>query len=158
MLLKSSHSRRLKPEPHVVPLSPLALGLLRRLKELAGESEYVLPAYASKKGRKSYTERVLTRAVRENEKHFGIPHWTPHDLRRTCRTGMSGLKGSDGKPAVEPHIAERVLNHAQPGIAGVYDRFAYLDEKRAALEKWGEHLQAIIEGREQTVVPMVRHG
>jgi hypothetical protein len=39
--------------------------------------------------------------------------------------------------------AERVLNHVQPGVAGVYDRFAYLDEKRAALEKWSDHLVAL---------------
>ncbi len=53
---------------------------------------------------------------------------------------------------------EKVLNHATGDIAEVYDRHDYLPEKRAALVKWGSHLQAIIEGRKQTVVPMVRHG
>ena len=33
---------------------------------------------------------------------------------------------------------------------------AYLPEKRAALERWGEHLRAIVEGREQTVVALAK--
>ncbi len=150
-LLKSSHSRREKPEAHVVPLSSLALEILEKLKALTGESEYALPAYASKKATKSYTERVLSRAVRDNEKHFGIAHWTPHDLRRTAASFMTRI----GVPRL--HV-EKVLNHSTGDIAEVYDRHDYLPEKRAALEKWGEHLRAIVEGREQTVIPMVRHG
>jgi integrase len=76
--------------------------------------------------------RGLARCLDRFEER-GIKAFTLHDLRRTCRTGLSRLK-------IEPHIAERVLNHVQPGVAGVYDRFAYLDEKRAALEKWSDHL------------------
>jgi hypothetical protein len=37
-----------------------------------------------------------------------------------------------------------VLNHVQPGVAGVYDRHAYLDEKRDALKKWAAHLESLI--------------
>ena len=80
--------------------------------------------------------RSLAKCLERFEKR-GIAQFTLHDLRRTCRTGLSRLK-------VEPHIAERVLNHVQPGIVGVYDRFAYLEEKRAALEKWAEHLKGLL--------------
>lgn len=150
-LLKSAHSRRDRPEPHVVPLSNLAVELLRRLKALAGDSPAVLPAHASKRHAKGYSEGVLSRAVRQNAEHLGIAHWTPHDLRRTAASFMTKL----GIPRL--HV-EKVLNHSTGDIAEVYDRHNYLPEKRAALEKWGAHLQTIIEGREQTVVPMVRHG
>lgn len=150
-LLKSAHSRRDRPEPHVVPLSNLAVELLRRLKALAGDSPVVLPAHASKRHAKGYSEGVLSRAVRQNAKHLGVAHWTPHDLRRTAATFMTRL----GIPRL--HV-EKVLNHSTGDIAEVYDRYDYLPEKRAALERWGEHLQAIVEGREHTVVPMVRHG
>ena len=150
-LLKSAHSRRDKPEPHVVPLSDLAVDLLRRLKALAGDSPAVLPAHASKRHARSYSEAVLSRAARQNAKHFGIAHFTPHDLRRTAASFMTKL----GVPRL--HV-EKVLNHSTGDIAEVYDRHDYLPEKRAALERWGEHLRAIVEGREQTVVPMVRHG
>jgi integrase len=144
-LLKSAHSRRDKPEPHVVPLSDLAVTLLRRLKELAGDSPAVLPAHASKRHERAYSEGVLSRAVRQNAKHLGIAHWTPHDLRRTAASFMTKL----GVPRL--HV-EKVLNHSTGDIAEVYDRHDYLPEKRAALEKWGEHLEGIIEGREQHTV------
>ena len=150
-LLKSSHSRREKPEPHVVPLSDVALDLLRKLKVLAGDSPSVLPAHASKRHARAYSEGVLSRAVRQNAEHFGIEHFTPHDLRRTASSSMTKL----GIPRL--HV-EKVLNHSTGDIAEVYDRHDYLPEKRAALERWGEHLKAIVEAREQTILPLVRHG
>jgi len=150
-LLKSSHARRSNPEPHQVPLSPLALELLGKLKALSGNNPYVLPARADKRKKRSYSERVLSRAVRENAKHFGIEHFTPHDLRRTAASHMTKLK------VPRLHV-EKVLNHSTGDIAEVYDRHDYLPEKREALEKWARHLSAIVEGKEENVVPMVRRG
>ncbi len=88
-LLKTSHARRAEPEPHLVPLSPLALELLRELHKLTGGGEYVLPAHADERKDRSYSEGVLSRAVRENADHFGIAHFTPHDLRRTAASFMT---------------------------------------------------------------------
>lgn len=149
-LLKSAHIRRDGPEPHVVPLSALALELLRKLKTLSGESPSVLPAHASARHTGSYSESVLSRAVRQNREHFGIPEWTPHDLRRTAASSMTKL----GIPRL--HV-EKVLNHSTGDIAEVYDRHDYLPEKRAALEKWGEHLTAIIERRDPAVASLQSH-
>lgn len=36
----------------------------------------------------------------------------------------------------QEHI-ERVLGHAIEGVAGTYNRYSYIEEKRAALERWG---------------------
>lgn len=148
-LLKSSHARRSSPEPHVVPLSPLALELLGRLRKLTGKSPFVLPAHGSSKHTAPYTAGVLTRALRKNAKHFDIPHFTPHDLRRTAASFMTRLK------VPRLHV-EKVLNHSTGDIAEVYDRHDYLPEKREALERWGEHLSAIVEGREQKATPLPR--
>lgn len=143
-LLKSSHTRREKPEPHVVPLSDLALDLLRRLRTLAGDSPAVLPAHASKRHTGVYSQGVLSRAVRQNAKHFGIAHWTPHDLRRTAASYMTKL-------SIPRLHVEKVLNHSTGDIAEVYDRHDYLPEKRAALDKWGDELQAIIATKDQSI-------
>jgi integrase len=150
-LLKTSHSKRKRPEPHVVPLSPLALELLTDLRKLTGKGTYLLPAFGTPKSEAPYSEAVLSRAVRGNKDHFGIQHFTPHDLRRTAASHMTKI----GVPRL--HV-EKVLNHATGDIAEIYDRHDYLPEKRVALERWGEHLSGIIEGHEQTVVPMVRRG
>ena len=62
-----------------------------------------------------------------------------HDLRRTLATGMASL-------AVAPHVVERILNHTSGtfgGVASVYNRFGYLPEMRAALERWAIHVGSI---------------
>jgi len=68
-----------------------------------------------------------------------VPAWTFHDLRRTCATGMNEI-------GVLPHIVEAVLNHqsgSKAGVAGRYNRATYADEMRAALQKWGDHIDQI---------------
>ncbi len=138
-LLKTSHARRSSPEPHTVPLSQLAIDLLTQLKALSGSGPYVLPAHASKKRSGPYSAGVLSRAVRQNADHFGIPHFTPHDLRRTAASMMTKLK------VPRLHV-EKVLNHSTGDIAEVYDRHDYAAEKRAALDTWGSCLRTIIDG------------
>ena len=121
---------------HVVPLTDWALEEFQPLQREAEGSKWVLPGSEGQ----HLDPKQLTRGVAKCQERFkkrGIEAFTLHDLRRTCRTGLAKLK-------VEPHIAERVLNHAQEMIAGTYDRHAYLDEKRGALEKWEAHLKRLV--------------
>jgi integrase len=151
-LLKSAHRRKkANKKPHLVPLSPLALEILGKLKALSGSTMFVLPARSDVKKSGSFSERALSRAVRENEEHFGIDHFTPHDLRRTAATFMAAL----GVPGI--HV-EKVLNHSLGALVETYDQHHYTEEKRSALEKWSTHLSAIIAGKDSAnVVPLVRH-
>ena len=71
------------------------------------------------------------------KRYYGLPEWTPNDLRRTARTIMEEL----GIP--ERH-SEAVLNHALPGIKKVYNRYIYDKEKQKALKKWSDHLEKLI--------------
>lgn len=128
---------------HVVPLSSWAAAEFEILKRIADGSRYVL---ASSAGDAPAEAKLITRSVARclpAWKMLGVGAWTPHDLRRTCRTGLARLKDADGKAAVAPHVAERVLNHAQAKIAGTYDTHDYLDEKRDALEMWATHLTGL---------------
>jgi hypothetical protein len=45
---------------------------------------------------------------------------------------------------VRSEVAEAVLAHARPGIIGTYDLWAYLPEKREALERWSKFLAELI--------------
>ena len=66
--------------------------------------------------------------------------WQLRDIRRTVATGMAEL-------GVQPHIVEACLNHvsgAKAGVAGVYNRAVYADEKREAVEVWANHLAVIL--------------
>ena len=122
---------------HVVPLSKWAVEEFRALKREAEKSPWVLPGTDLTL---HIDPKLLTRSVARGQDRFkasGIAAFTLHDLRRTCRTGLAKLK-------IPPHIAERVLNHAQEKIAGTYDTHDYIDEKREALEKWAKHLEDLI--------------
>jgi hypothetical protein len=44
-------------------------------------------------------------------------------------------------------LVDRVLNHTEPGVGSVYDRYEYLREKRQALEAWAARLEEIVTGR-----------
>ncbi len=45
---------------------------------------------------------------------------------------------------IKQHVRERVLNHSQGGIVGVYDQYDYLPEKAAALDKLGREIYRIV--------------
>jgi integrase len=79
-----------------------------------------------------------------------LPHWTPHDLRRSFATHASKL-------GIQPHVIEAILNHVsgfRAGVAGIYNRNPYDAEKRTALALWADHLLAIVEGRTSNVVSL----
>lgn len=118
---------------HVVPLSAWALDEFEALRKLADGSQFVVP---SDDGKSAIDPKLITRGVarcQERMEKLGIAKFNAHDLRRTVRTGLARLK-------IAPHVAERVLNHAQERIPGTYDVHDYLEEKREALEKWAAYL------------------
>jgi integrase len=120
---------------HVVPLSDWAVDELQRLKVMANTGRFVLPNVdGTAPADPKYITRSVARCLKRFKKH-GIAAFTPHDLRRTGRTGLARL-------GVANDIAERVLNHARERMAGVYNVHHYVPEKRAALEQWAEHLRA----------------
>jgi len=70
-----------------------------------------------------------------------MPPWTFHDLRRTMVTVMNE------QLRISPHVAEAVVNHvsglAKAGVAGVYNRALYFDDRRLALAKWQKWLSGL---------------
>jgi hypothetical protein len=49
--------------------------------------------------------------------------------------------------SVPPHVVDKVLNHVSGsirGVAAVYNRHAYLEERKAALEAWARHVESIV--------------
>jgi integrase len=137
-VIPDAHAKGKKGERkgHTVPLSDWAVKEFEALRRLAKHARHVLPNDAADG---PIDPKLLTRGVarcQERMQKLGIAEFTLHDLRRTCRTGLARLK-------IAPHIAERVLNHAQEKIPGTYDTHDYLDEKREALDKWAAHLEAL---------------
>lgn len=131
-----------------IPLPALAVEWLQDLKRLGDGADYVLPA-------RKVQSRMLpficesTLSVALGKVKHGLPHFTIHDLRRTARTHIQAL-------GVPPHVAERCLNHKIKGVAGIYDRYDYFEERRDALERWAWLIAEIESGKSSVVVPILR--
>ena len=139
-------------ETHLVPLSALAVAVLDST--AAGDKWPKRGLVFSTTGKtpisgfgkaKSRLDAKMAEIVAEAAREAGagdpqpIPGWVLHDLRRTVATGLQRL-------GVRFEVTEAVLNHvsgAKGGIAGVYQRHDWKDEKRAALEAWGAHVRRL---------------
>lgn len=120
---------------HVVPLSGPVLKILEAREQNNGE--WVFPSnYNRAKGATSGHAMTTKNARKKAQELSGVTDWTAHDLRRTARTIMSRLQ-------IKHHIRERILNHSQGGVQGVYDQFDYLQEKRDALDQLGREILRI---------------
>jgi integrase len=119
---------------HIIPLSAPALAVLESVPRIAS-SDFVF-------GTKPISG--WSRRKAELDAASGVTGWRIHDLRRTAATGMQRL-------GITLQTVEAVLGHvsgSRGGIVGVYQRHDFADEKRAALEAWGEHCGRIL-GRAQ---------
>jgi integrase len=79
-----------------------------------------------------------------------IAEWILHDLRRTAATGMARLN-------IPPHVVDKVLNHVSGtirGVAAVYNRFGYGEERKAALEAWGRYVAGLVRPASNNVIEM----
>lgn len=120
--------------PLTVPLSPRCLEIFDSIPRIAGQTSVF--------GR----PRGWSGAKKRLDKACGVTDWVTHDLRRTMRSGL-------GRLGVNFVVAEMCLGHKQGGIAGVYDRYSYLDERRDALLKWEQTVMGLVDPASK-VVPL----
>lgn len=124
-------------EPTIIPLIPEAVKIVEHIPK-PPRGPYLISSNGGKRPVWTATPEALARIREGAEAHLGrkIEHWTIHDLRRTAATHMARL-------GVDEIVVERVLGHRIGGVKGVYNRYRYIEEKRAALELWaGELLRA----------------
>jgi integrase len=148
-------SRTKNKRPHEVPLSPAACAILSRIvtgDRATSNDEAVYSRRPARTRRPSGNDKPADEAVfgiggwskrkaaLDRRLGPGFPPWRLHDCRRTAATGMANL-------GVAPHIIEACLNHVsghKSGVAGIYNRARYTDEKRQALERWAAHLAKVV--------------
>jgi integrase len=136
---------------HTVPLTDDMISILESLPRLAGCDLLFTVAGKVINGFTRAAKRLnvdVLAALREQAgADVKLERWTLHDIRRTMRTGLSGLPISD-------LVRELVIAHAKPGLHKVYDMHAYEAEKRQALEMWGARLRSIVTPPPANVVKM----
>jgi len=140
---------------HVVHLADLTveiIGALPRFASAEGKGAtpdlvFTTTGESAASGFSKAKERVHARMVErlrgelaEDCEEAAIGEWTLHDLRRTATTGMARLN-------IAPHVVDRILNHVSGsirGVAAVYNRHAYLDERKAALDGWSHYVEGLV--------------
>jgi integrase len=82
----------------------------------------------------------LDTAMRKICAALGVERATPHDLRRTFSSKVTGL--GFGRETMH-----RLTNHREGGVGDVYDRHQYGPENQRAMEAVSSHILAVAEGR-----------
>jgi integrase len=148
-------SRAKNRRVHYVPLSPTALATLHSAFELIGDDEkFLFPSRWNAK--EPITAHALAVAMRRFSDRLEIKSATaktwradppsPHDLRRTFATRLSGL-------GVSKEDRDALLNHIRSDVGSKhYDLYERAKEKRAALSKWDDALTAVLNDAEAGVV------
>lgn len=133
---KTFHIRLIKTgTERYIQLSTYAINLLKEIKATSSTGYlFISPLTCKPLSQKKLTE--YTWCLRRDNGMLNIPHWSPHDLRRTVRTGLSRLQ-------CPSEVAEAVLGHSRKGIEGTYDLHSYDNECREWLQKWGDYLDEL---------------
>ena len=122
---------------HVLPLPTAAVEIIKRMPHIAKRA-HVFPSRTNAETCVSGFSKWKAAL----DTAYEVTDWRHHDLRRTQATTMAEL-------GIAPHIIDRIQNHVVAGdhvreVSAVYNRFAYLDEMRDALEKWCAHISKVV--------------
>lgn len=153
-------NRSKNEESHRVPLSPMAVSLIREAMALAqrplvrdskaevapDESPYLFPSRAKRGGSHGPIQPgAAATAMFRGRDMLGLVDFRIHDLRRTAATRMAEM-------GINPYTISLVLNHVSASkstvTSKVYVQYGFDKEKREALDAWGARLEKIIAGNE----------
>lgn len=129
-------------EPHVVPLSAQAVGLLQALKPLSGRWKYVFP------GRKDREQPLTHEAIRDVFNRAGYAgKFTPHGVRSTFSTYFN-------EAGVDHDVIELSLAHAERNkVRSAYNHAKKIDQRRQLMQQWANLTDAWRQGAK--VVPIL---
>jgi integrase len=120
---------------HIVHLSAQSLSIIHSLPK---NGNYVFPSSKT-------TTPISAFADAKEALDKLMPTETPwriHDLRRTFVT----LAGENN--LADPHVIEAAVNHlsgvAKAGVAGVYNRAQYLDQRRELFNAWSDYVSGLV--------------
>ena len=120
---------------HKIPLSSLAVDILRGAMVRAGSSAWLFPSCVDGK---PIRPKSASRALLRLRKRLGIEDVGTHDLRRTMATGLGDMGVSD-------ELIGRVLNHAPGSVTRRhYNHAGRLAEMREAIEAWGQKVEELV--------------
>jgi integrase len=130
---------------HTLPLPAAALNIINSVPHIVNR-DFLFGERSSG----GFTLWAFAKAALDDRLGNRVKPWVLHDLRRTFCTRLADL-------GVLPHVIEVAVNHQsghKAGPAGIYNRSVYVNEVRAALALWADHVRSIGEGSERKIVSM----
>jgi len=135
--MKRTVRGKVNGRPHLVPLAPQAVALLRDLRPLTGHGRYVFPSLLT--GERPMSENTLRTALRRMG--YSNDDMTPHGFRAMARTIMVE------KLNMHPDVIEAQLAHGKSGPLGAaYDRAEFMEQRRKMMLQWADYLQSVQAG------------
>ena len=143
--------------PHLIPLSAMAVKIIQGRPELGDAGLLFTNTGATPVSGFSKTKERVDGRISRNREEAGeavMPDWILHDLRRTMVTMMNE------RLRISPHVVEACVNHisgaAKAGVAGVYNKALYLDERKAAFDAWANFVESLVAPKEAGNVVKLR--
>lgn len=141
--MKRTKADKADGPPHIVPLAPQAVAILRELHPLTGHGRFVFPSLLT--GERCMSENTVRAALRRMG--YSNDDMTAHGYRAMARTMIAERLG------VAPEVIEAQLAHAvADGLGRAYNRTQYLDQRREMMTKWADYLDRLRDGAQ--VIPM----
>jgi integrase len=120
-------------KPHLVYMSTLVAEMFRELKNLAGDSELVLPG--RNRLTRPFAKNALNKALEGLT--FDMDPLTIHDLRRTGATLLT-------EHGFNRDVIEKALSHEAQGIRAVYIVAEFAEQRRKMLQWWADYVDSIV--------------
>jgi len=138
-LMKRKKAEKLNGPPHVVPLAPQAVAILKDLHPLTGGDgrRFVFPSLLT--GERCMSENTVRGALRRMG--YANDDMTAHGFRAMARTMIHERLGG------APEVIEAQLAHAKKGsLGGAYDRAEFLEQRRDMMKAWADYLDRLRDG------------
>lgn len=136
-------ARMKQRQPHTVPLSRQALGILEEIKSLTPRGRYVFPSVRSRE--RPMSENTINGALRRLG--YSGTEMTAHGFRSTA-CSLLNQSGKWNPDAIERALAHREANQ----VRAAYHRSAYWAERVVMAQWWSDHLDALRDGAQ--IIPI----
>ncbi len=138
--MKRTVEQKLNGRPHLVPLAPQAVEILKEIQPLTGYRTHVFPSNRGE-GR-PMSDMTLSAALRRLG--YSGDEMTPHGFRAMARTLII-----ERLPGIHADVIEAQLAHGKSGPLGAaYDRAEFMEQRRTMMNEWAGYLDKLKAGAE----------
>lgn len=146
--MKRTLHGKLNGRPHLVPLAPQAVAVLRELHPLTGQGRFVFPSLLG--GGRCMSENTVRGALRRLG--YSNDEMTAHGFRAMARTLIV-----EKLPGIPSEVIEAQLAHGKSGPLGAaYDRAEFMDQRREMMKAWADYLDRLRQGAQVLRMPKTR--